>query len=175
MTAVEHWQRMTTRAEARALQSFRCTTNHPESPGGRRLPHPRPWEWEAQRHLRQLSQLLLPGDVALLGRVDEEVIAALHLTFDADADLLVAFHAAAGVAQTVRGLGGHVADELLTEAEQVAAELATARGCRHVMTSGKVHLRNTASQRMLARAGWAPLGAPTGTYQSWAQVTTLPR
>ena len=39
------WEYITTRKDARVLQTFTCTTDLPLTEGGRKMPHPRPWEW----------------------------------------------------------------------------------------------------------------------------------
>lgn len=160
------WQRVISRSDARDLQQFTCTTDFPKTPGGRRLPHTRPWEWEAQRHLRQLSQIFKRGDVALLARTGEGVVGAVHLQFSAGGGVLEAFHASVAVAQTVRHQGGHVADELLRRARAEAMEHASELGCPNIVLSGKIHVSNAASQRLVERAGWEPRMFRTPTTSS---------
>lgn len=165
-----NWRFLTTRAETRGLQNFTCAADFPTTPGGRRLPHPKPWEWEAQRHLRQLSQLLRPGDVVVSARENDEVMAAAHLQLDADGDVLVLFHAAVGVGLSSRGLGGELADELLARSENLGLERARELGCSHLVVTGKVHVANAPSQQLMARALWEPNSWPVNQYQSWAKL-----
>ncbi|MBD0022678.1 hypothetical protein GII33_16395 [Gordonia pseudamarae] len=172
MTDELSWQHITTRREARILQGFTCTTDLPRTSGGRKLPHIRPWEWEAQAHLRQLWQRLRPGDLVLVGRAESEILACAHLQFDRQDEVLNAFHVVAGVSMTVRGQGGQIADQLLSQARKVAVERATELECVEVVLSGKIHVSNGASERMVVRAGWEPQGPPTD-YQLWAAILTL--
>jgi acetyltransferase (GNAT) family protein len=167
------WQRVTTRQQARALQGFTCTTEFPRTPGGRRLPHDRPWEWEAQRHLRQASQLLRPGDLILAGVQTDEVVAAAHLQFDASSDLLQVFIAAAGIALTERCKGGGLADRMLAAIRAEGLARAADSGCTHLVLTGKIHTSNTASQQMVQRAGWEPHDAPSSAYQSWGLIVPV--
>lgn len=134
------------------------------------MPHDRPWEWEAQRHLRQLSQLLKSGDLVLIARSGADVVGCVHLQFSTEGTLLEAFHAAAGVALDVRRQGGRVPDQLLAEARKIAFTKAIQSGSSHLVLAGKVHVRNAASQHMLTRAGWEPRDAPSNDYQLWAAI-----
>lgn len=167
------WQHVTTRQEARVLQEFTCTTDCPRTPGGRKLPHDRPWEWEAQRHLRQASQLLRPGDLLLVGLRTGVTVAAAHLQFDTSGDVLEVFIAAAGVARTSRGQGGGLADRTLAATRTEGLARATDRGCTHLVLTGKIHTSNTASQHMAERAGWEPYDTPSSIYQSWGLVVPI--
>lgn len=167
------WQRITTRRGAAILREFTCTTDPPRTPGGRRLPHDRLWEWEAQRHLRQTSQLLQPGDLLLVGTRGTELIAAVHLKFDASDDLFEVFIAAGGVALSARGKGGGIADQMLATIRAEGIARARALGCIHLVLTGKIHRNNHASQRMVQRAGFEPYGLPSTDYQSWVVVIPL--
>lgn len=92
------WHLIKSKETARELQGFTCTTDHPRTPRGRRLPHPRPWEWEAQRHLRSADRHLRHGDDLLVGRVGSGALgAAAHVVYDDDSSLLVANIQALGV------------------------------------------------------------------------------
>uniref|UniRef100_UPI003D8FB572 GNAT family N-acetyltransferase n=1 Tax=Gordonia sp. B7-2 TaxID=3420932 RepID=UPI003D8FB572 len=169
MTDALTWQHITNRREARDLQGFACTSDLPRTPGGRKLPHERPWEWEAQAHLRELSNRLRSGGLVVVGRSESEILGCAHLQFGQDAEFLEVFHVAAGVSTKARGQGGEIADQLLLHAREVAMEHATGAGCTHVVLAGKIHVRNIASQRMVTRAGWEPQGVPTD-YQLWATI-----
>ncbi|WP_229051461.1 hypothetical protein [Aeromicrobium sp. Leaf350] len=164
------WQRVTKRSDLRELQSLTCTTADPTTEGGRKLPHPRPWEKEAQTLLRQLSLTLRPGDLVLLGKLGDRTIAALHLQFLAGGDFLEVYHAVAGITQDMRRDGGTVADALLAEAQAICLERLAEGGHQDVVISGRIHVRNAASQHMVARAGWEPQDAPVNDYQTWARI-----
>jgi len=167
------WRHVTTRREARVLQRFTCTTDFPRSPGGRRLPHPRPWEKEAQTLVREAAKTLRPGEIVLMATVGEEPVAAAHLQFRTDGELLEAHHVAAAVAQSARRQGGHLADALLVRAQAICLEQAMERGSAQLVLTGLIHVSNRASQHLVARAGWQPRGVPTNGYQSWFLVVPV--
>lgn len=169
-----HWARIEDRSGCRILQSFTCAPDRPRTPGGRRLPHPTPWAWEAQRHLRQTSQLLRPGDLVLVGSTDgHEVVAAVHLQFDARPHVLEVFVAALGVAGSVQHQGGVVADAAMAAVSREAVIRAAALGPSVAVITGKIHLANVPSQRLVQRAGFEPQGPPVGPYQPWVLVLRL--
>lgn len=119
MTApILRWEKITKRRDAIPLQTFSCTSPHPRSPGGRKLPHEKPWEYEVQSHFRECSKRLKDGNLLLVGRdvPGAEIVAAVHLMLDCSAPgLFVAHIAAIGVSNAVRGRGGDVADMTLGE------------------------------------------------------------
>lgn len=167
------WLRVTNRREARVLQGFTCTSDFSRTPGGRRLPHDRVWEWEAQRHLRQVSGLLRPGDLALVGTQRNDAVAAAHLQFEDSGDVLAVFIAAAGVSWSERRQGGGLADLMLKTIHDEGLARATSRGQAHLVLTGKIHASNTASQLMVQRAGWEPYDAPSVGYQSWGLIVPV--
>jgi hypothetical protein len=115
------------------LQAFTCTTEHPRTPEGRRLPHPRPWEWEVQAHLRQAGRCFRPGDLALVGReiVGGRLACAAHLQPSSGTALVEVFIASVAVEVSHRGRGGDVADQAFTEVSRLAlAEALTTEGFR---------------------------------------------
>ena len=169
------WEPISKR-EAIELQSFTCTDDWPRTPGGRRLPtHPRQWEWEAQRHLRNLSQLLRDGDAALVGRDEERRIgAAVHLSYDKSGDLVVATIKAGAVSTRYRRLGDRfVGDEVLEVAKEEARARALQVGASQLLLEGYIHRENRASMRMAERAGLEPQGLPTSAYQAWIREISL--
>lgn len=171
MTAPDpEWQYVTTRQEARVLQGFTCTSDFPRTHGGRKLPHDRPWEWEAQGHLRQTSQLLRQGDLVLVGVRSHDAIAAAHLHFDVSSDVFEVFIAAAGVSLPERRQGGDLADGMLATIHAEGLARAADGSCTHLVLTGKIHTSNTASQQMVQRAGWEPHDAPSIGYQSWGLI-----
>lgn len=168
------WESLTTKAAARELQTFTCTTDPPRTPGRRRLEHPRGWEWEAQRHIRTAAHHLRPGDALLVGRDNGgEIAAAAHVDYDEDSGLLVAYINALGVAMSHRKQGGSVADEALRVVRQTACDEANGRWCSTLLLTGAIHRHNLASQYACLRAGMEPKGLPSGDYQLWALKVAL--
>jgi hypothetical protein len=73
------WRSVERKRDASFLQQFECTQPWPKTVGGRRLPkHPRPWEFDARRHVRNLSTLMHAEDRVLVGfdALDEAEVAA---------------------------------------------------------------------------------------------------
>lgn len=168
------WELLTTKAAARELQAFTCTTDPPRTTGGRKLRHPRIWEWEAQRHLRTASQQFRAGDALLVGRDGGgEIAAAAHVDYDANSGLLVAYINALGVAMSHRNQGGATADEALQVVRQTATDEANTRWCSTLLLTGKIHRHNQASEYACLRAGLEPLPLPAGDYRTWALKITL--
>lgn len=168
------WQLLIDRRSCRALQGFTCTQDPPRSPGGRKLPHPRHWEWETQSHLRQLPRRLPAGDVVLVGyQAENRLVAAAHLHCDADGSELGVFIAALAVSCPVRGQGGHVADATVMEIRDCGLERARRLGYTRVAITGKIHTANDPSRRMVERAGFEPVGVPAGDYQMWHLVVPV--
>ena len=161
------WRQLADRHEAVILQQFTCTEDPPRSPHGRRLPHPRRWEWEAQAHLRQMSVRFRTGELLIAGFNGDSVIAAAHLLPGIQGNVLEVFIAAAGVDLSVRHGGGVFADETMSQIKDLALANARAQGAGIVMITGNIHVRNIPSQNMAARAGFEPVGILTGDYQTW--------
>jgi hypothetical protein len=172
-----HWRRIN-KHEARELQSFTCTVDWPRTPGGRREPeHPRPWEWQAQRHLRLLTQHLREGDIALVG-CDEEGFAgaALHLSCAASGGLLVVEVKVGAVSMRYRHQRGlFLGDELVDVARATAIDEARRIGASALSSLGYIHERNLASSYMAMRAGAEPQGMPDERgYQVWRCDADVP-
>lgn len=165
------WERVTRRRDALSLQTFSCTTPLPRTPAGRKLPHPKPWEYEVQSHFRESSKRLKEGDVLLVGRDMPEngIVAAAHLIFDCSEPELVAAHIAAiGVCQTVRGRGGVVADMALCAVRGCIAEYAASVERAVAVATASIHRHNRPSELLFERAGFEPISVPVGEYQQWA-------
>ena len=168
------WHCLPTKADARELEAFTCTTDPPRTARGRRLRHPRPWEWEAQRHLRAASQHLRVGDALLVGRdVAGAIAAAAHVDYDDASGLLVAYINALGVATSLRNHGGATADEALHVVRLTAVEETVRRRCASLLLTGKIHRDNSASQYACRRAGLEPTGLSSGEYQTWVLEVTI--
>lgn len=170
------WEALPDRKAARELEGFTCTSDPPRTDQGRRCPHPRPWEWEAQRHLRQAAQVLRPGDALLVGRDEaREIVVAAHIDYVEAARGLIAYINAFGVSVTQRRSGGAVADEALRFVWLTACEEARSRGVPSLVLIGKIHRHNRASQYACLRAGIepGPVADAVGDYQVWALETVL--
>lgn len=165
------WHLLTSKSEARALQSFTCTVGRPRTEGGRQLAHPRPWEWEVQAHLRDLRRRMKAGELLIFGRDDNDVIvAAAHLIVRVATDHVEVMVAAGAVHVEARGRGGGIADALMAECRRIATQLAATKDRTVVLLTGRIHAANLPSQRMAVRAGLEPVGAPGSTYQDWVLV-----
>ncbi|WP_328322681.1 hypothetical protein OHA70_28195 [Kribbella sp. NBC_00382] len=170
------WQLLEEKKLATRLQCFQCTEPWPTTPGGRRLPqHPRRWEWDAQRHVKNLNQLMRPGDRVLIG-VDTSTgvavdAAVVHLRFLVDGAKLVAKIEVGAVAMSHRGpdppyLGDEIMDVAVAEARAAMHQ----QDCTVGLLAGFIHVDNKASMRMAARNGWEPQDAPTEAgYVRWAR------
>ncbi|MDX6258995.1 MAG: hypothetical protein QOH84_683 [Kribbellaceae bacterium] len=170
------WQVLEGKRLATRLQSFQCTEPWPTTPGGRRLPqHSRRWEWDAQRHVKNLNQLMRSGDRVLVG-VDTSTgvavdAAVVHLRFVVDGLKLVTKIEVGAVAMSHRSpnppfLGDEIMDVALAEARATMRE----RECAVGLLAGFIHVDNNASMRMAARNGWEPQEAPTEAgYVRWAR------
>lgn len=144
----------------------------PRSPGGRRLPHPKPWEWEAQALLRNARARFRDGHTIVVGRDsnrDGPIQAAAWLQFH-HTELPTAFLTAGAVDVTLRGTGGAVADELVNRALNSAVHNLEHFGTDRILVHGNVHTCNTASAELLTRHGFDPVGAPTEEFQQWARL-----
>lgn len=166
------WQALEDKKSAARLQGFVCTQPWPTTPGGRRLPkHPRSYEWDAQRHVRCLSQLMRAGDRVLVGSDAESADAAVvHLRFVEADSLLVTKVEVGAVAMSHRSpdppfLGDEIMEVALAEA------LSALRECdaSQVHLVGSIHVENRASMRMAQRNEWEPMGPPSEEgYVKWA-------
>lgn len=161
------WERILDRAAARELQAFTCTSDFPKTPEGRKLPHPKRWEREAQSLIRQCSKRLKDGDILLVGRsAAHAVVAAAHLVFDRAPSLLDAHIACLGVDVSARGQGGAIANETLAAIIEVAIESAQGLGIDVAITAD-IHTSNRPSESLAERAGFEPQSVPLSEYQSW--------
>jgi|SRR5699024_3707193 len=171
MTETNHqdlsWRAITRRRELVILQQFTCTSDRPRTPHGRILPHPRPWEWDVQRHLRALAHHLRPSEAALLGWRGDHLAAAAHVIFTEDDDAVEAFVAAVAVSVAVRGEGGSIADATMAEIWNRTCARAVDRGAGEAFLTEKISTRNLSAQKMAERCGQEPVGLPSGELQLW--------
>lgn len=168
------WSTITDRRSAAGLQSFTCTVERPRTPAGRRLPHPVPWEWEAQALLRNASHRMRAGDELVVGRVPgEDVIAAgawleFHELEVHEVGMPAVYITSSGVHVAHRGCGGHLADELVDRVIRRCRAVIDPSGAPSGIVHGKVHVRNVSCENLQLRHGFEPVGLPQSTYQEWA-------
>ena len=167
-----NWEKITDRRNARPLQRFTCTSECPRSPGGKKLPHPKPFELEVQSHLRESSKRLKNGELLLVGRLeDQTIVAAAHLMFTPLTAGVQTHIASVAVDTNVRGQGGAIANEVLLVIFETAREHAAMVG-ELALVTGKIHNENRPSEALFVRAGFEPYSVPSGDYQQW--VIRLP-
>lgn len=169
-----NWEKISDRRNARPLQGFTCTNECPRTPGGRKLPHPKPWELEVQSHLRQSSVRLKNGELLLVGRLDTAIAAAAHLIFTPLSAGKETHIASVAVSTNARGQGGAIADEALSVICEVAYEQAAMAEGNTALVTGKIHNQNRPSEALFIRAGFEPYSVPRGNYQSWVIQIPLP-
>lgn len=167
-----HWSFLESRSSSAELNGFTCTSELPRSPGGRKLPHPKPWEWQAQALLRNAKAHFREGHKIVVGRegaADGPIAAAAWLQFHHDV-LPAAFMAAGAVDIALRGKGGATADELVARTIRAAVRNLEHTGTDRILVHGNVHTHNSASTELLTRNGFDPVGVPTGEFQQWARI-----
>lgn len=170
------WVELLDKGEVRrwssTLQQFACTEPRPRSEGGRKLPHPRPWEWEAQRAVRNAAQTFRRGDLLLLRRIEDDLAGVMHVRIYVSRDdgPPVAEVVVAAVARAYRGnKPPHVADELFERALQW---LDARAGFEHVRLVGDIHIENLPSMKWATRHGFEPLvgvDEADGGYVPWGR------
>ncbi|MGW4364476.1 hypothetical protein ACWEKT_02430 [Nocardia takedensis] len=164
------WDTITERREVKnhPFETFSCTDPHPRTPQGRKLPHPKPWEWAAQGLVRRSAHNFRAGSLLVVGwSLADEILAVAHVIPEISA---VGFSLHIGVicvSTSVRGQGGAVADRTLARVRAIALDDERASDVNAVLATANIHTRNFASQRLFERAGYEPYGVPTGDYQEW--------
>ncbi|WP_157124196.1 GNAT family N-acetyltransferase [Nocardia pseudovaccinii] len=165
------WSAITERTEVKKhpFHEFSCTEPYPRTPEGRKMPHPKPWEWTAQSIIRQSSRCLKAGSLLIVGwsNPSNEILAVAHAIPEVSTSLFSVHVAAIGVSRTVRGRGGSVADRTLEEVHSVVLENARESGAVDVVATANIHTRNFPSQRLFERAGYEPRSVPSGELQQW--------
>lgn len=172
------WSVLTTKDEARQLQGFTCTEEPPRAPGGRKLRHPRMWEWEAQALLRQCSNSAVfkndGNHFIVVGHVDSEVAAAALLELDQAEQYLRVFVKSCGVALIFRRRGGDLANALVREVRKLANQRAAELGVGQVLVTGNIHGSNEPSEHLAIRCGAEPAPiSPAASCAVWVANWTL--
>jgi hypothetical protein len=170
------WRAITNKIELTELTQFQCAQPWPKSPRGRKLPlHPRQWEWDAQRHIRNLRNLMRNDDRVLIG-VDQTSgpktsVAIVHLRFHQNDQALVVVVEVGAVAKAYRRTEPpYMGDQIMTITEAEARAAMADRGCNSLNLGGFIHVKNNASMLMVSRNGWEPMEAPSNDgYVRWGR------
>ncbi|APE33965.1 hypothetical protein BOX37_08255 [Nocardia mangyaensis] len=108
------------------------------------------------------------GNLLIVGRCEAstEIVAVAHLTFDESTSTMFAAHVAAvGVSESMRGLGGKVADSVLARSCEVIVDRAQEFSAGPILVTANIHVENHPSQRLFERAEFEPISVPLGEYQ----------
>ncbi len=166
------------RGDRVALQQFRCTTPQPRGPGGRPLPHPRPWEFEVHKWIHTLDGPGGPEDLIRLGFETDHAgvaqlvaVAVTHELSDDDGSMFKI--RALAIDHDHRGHGGALAQDCLMDTLDQIAARARALGDDEVVVIGYVDRRNNASQHMLHGKDFEHVGKIDEDLQEWARVVDL--
>lgn len=169
------WSLLTDKRSATALQDFTCTQPRERTPRGRRLPHPRPWEREAQSLLRQAKPNPGAGELVVVGRAltdDASIIAAALLAIDSG-EVPTAFIQSCGVTREHRGRGGSTADLLIEQIIATSLYYVQPSYSGQLVVHGNVHVHNQPCETLLMRHAFEPVGIPHNDYQQWARMVEL--
>ena len=135
--------------------------------------HPRPWEWDAQRHVRNLRQLWKNGDEILVGSDPMASVdaAVMHLRHADDGTRLLTRVEVGAVSMAYRGPEPpYFGDEIMRLAHARARAQMESRAYDTAFVGGFIHVDNAASMRMAARHDWEPLADPQlGGYVPWGR------
>ena len=170
------WTTLDTKKKAKKLQSFTCAEPPPTGHNGRKLPPSTPWENEAQTIIRSCGNKLTQSEIVVAGEINGTVVAAARvditpLTTEDSRPAARLFIAGLGVALTLRGQGGGVANALMTQLIETGCVAAEQKfGATFLLVQGKVHTSNLPSQRLFERLEFEPHGVPSGDYQLWQRL-----
>lgn len=152
------WREATKQHRVR-LQQFTCTVPAPHRAGRRPGRHPRPYEYDVQKAIRQLRVPLRGADgTALLGIDDsDDLVAVAAWCSIVTVPSLYKIRLLA-VARSQRGQGGGTARECLNEVlARIVMETPVGSGKR---VFGLVDRRNVNSQRLVTEFGFARTDGP---------------
>jgi hypothetical protein len=169
------WSLLTDKRSATALQDFTCTQPRERSSQGRRLPHPRPWEREAQSLLRQAKSNPEAGELVLVGRplADEASIAAAAFLALDSAEVPSTFIRSCGVVREHRGHDGSTADLLIEQIIAISLSQLQPSDSGQLVIYGNVHVHNRPCEALLERHAFEPVGIPHNNYSQWARRVLL--
>ena len=172
------WRPVSDKKELAALSQFDCAEPWPTSPRGRRLPaHPRIWEHDAQRHVKNMRQNAKGDDRVLVGFDTTEQppvqAAVVHLRFRLNGKNLAVILETGAVALSYRRKEPpFLGDEIMAVAEAEAHTVMAERDCSGLALVGHIHTGNNASMRMASRNQWEALEPPprNGGYVRWGRA-----
>lgn len=135
------------------LKAFRCTTDTPRRPDGRRLAHPKQYELVVQSGIRNARPPMRGVTRMQLGYLSGALAAVAWFELD-DTEAEV-FIKAVAIAVEQRGGNGRVAEAAMSQVVTESARHFAALGHQSAMAVGKIHTENRASQRLADRVGFA--------------------
>lgn len=147
------------------LKAFRCTTDTPRGPDGRRLAHPRQYELVVQSGIRNARPPMRGGTRMQLGHLSGALAAVTWFEFD-DTEAEV-FIKAVAIAVEQRGGDGQLAEAAMSRVVIEAARHFAALGHHSAIAVGKIHVENRASQRLAARVGFTADEMADDQLQFW--------
>jgi hypothetical protein len=162
------------RDDRAALEQFTCTVAPERLPNGRRLPHPRPWELEAQTGIRQHTPPGSSDDLYRIGVNNNGSIVAVSITglledpdFEPTFKLLVL-----AIAMPARRQGGDVANACMIDALHQMELRVQAVGALQFLVLAMIDPRNSASKWMCQRHAFAHIGEE-GEYELWGRLVAV--
>lgn len=132
------------------LKSFRCTTDIPRAPGGRRLAHPKRYELVVQSGIRN-ARPPVSGTRMQLGYVDDVLAAVTSFEFYDPAEVFIK---AVAIAREHRGGDGQLAEAAMRRVVVETGRNFSALGKQTATATGKIHIENRASQRLASGVGF---------------------
>lgn len=97
----------------------------------------------------------------------DNVVAVAHISPEPTTAGIGLFINAIAVDLDVRHTGGGVADQTMEQIKAYACSLGDENLPSAAILRCNIHTRNVPSQLMAERAGFEPMGLPTGNYQTW--------
>lgn len=151
-----------------ALEQFTCTGPAPKGPNHRPLPHPRPWEQEAQTGIRTRKPPGATRDIYRVGTTADGTIVAVAVagTLDEPSYTNTYKLMVLAVATSVRGAGGEVADACMRDVLGQIGHRARADGLAAVLVLSQVDPHNEPSRSMCQRHEFTSAGV-RGDYEVW--------
>lgn len=168
-----------TKADRRAIEAFKCTTDPPKKPGRRPSPHPKPWEYAVQKGIHRLRPPIAGADGRMmLGVAEGGSIGAVSLWTERHDYPGLFKSQIVAVSTEFRGTSadpdtaGLIASEALDVTIQ---EMANARPGGRVY--GLIHRKNAPSQRLVQTHGfrlWSDFPIEDADLQAWAARLPTP-
>jgi len=158
-----------TKSDIPRLQAFRCTELPEPDAGGRRPPHPRPWERDVQWWIRR-QKPPNQGDPGL--QVAEQkghslaAVGAFAL-LDVESGMAIVKLQALAVSLDLRGQGGATANAALRHLLDCSFQMGRAAGAAETLVIGWIDPRNRPSSALAERHGFTNHGTTSGGFEDW--------